>query len=145
MLLGGPAAFREELRARLEFALDAQLALAAPVQHALPELLSREDEVRAVLTERLRASERAVREECSGSSVSVLPREAGWSLVLRVPAEDDTALALRLLERHGVYAMPGGFFGFAQPGYLVVSLLVPPEQARRAARALIAVLGDDDA
>ncbi len=145
MLLGGPAPFREELRSRLEFALDAQLALSAPVQHALSELLAREEEARAVLTDRLRASELAVREECAGSSISVLPREAGWSLVLRVPTLDDSRLAVRLLERHGVYALPGSFFGFAQQGYLVVSLLVEPADARRAARALIAILDEDDA
>jgi aspartate/methionine/tyrosine aminotransferase len=144
MLLGGPSAFRDELRTRLEFALDAQLSLAAPVQHALPDLLGREEAARAVLTDRLRASELAVREECAGSSISVLPREAGWSLVLRVPTSDDTRLAVRLLERHGVYATPGSFFGFARQGYLVVSLLVAPLEARRAARALIAVLDDDD-
>lgn len=144
MLLGGPAAFRDELRARLEFALDAQLSLAAPVQHALPELLAREGEARAVLTERLHASERAVREECAGSAISVLPREAGWSLVLRVPTDDDTRLAVHLLERHGVYVTPGSFFGFAQQGYVVVSLLVKPTDARRAARALIAILDDED-
>ncbi len=144
MLLGGPAAFRDELRARLEFALDAQLSLSAPVQHALPDLLARESEARHVLTERIRASEVAVREECAGSSISVLPREAGWSLVLRVPASDDARLAVRLLERHGVYTLPGSFFGFTQEGYLVVSLLVAPAAARRAARALIAILDDDD-
>jgi hypothetical protein len=137
MLLGGPRAFCNELRERLEYALDAQLALAAPVQHALPALLALEGDARAVLASRIGDSERAVRVAIAGSAVSVLPREAGWSLALRFPCDDDARFAEHVLDAYGVYVAPGTFFAFERPGYAVASGLVPPEVAARAARALV--------
>jgi aspartate/methionine/tyrosine aminotransferase len=54
----------------------------------------------------------------------VLPVEGGWSAVIRVPRiESDEALALRLIEEHGVVVHPGYFFDFESEGHLVVSLL----------------------
>ncbi len=140
MALGGPRAFCNELRHRLEYALDAQLALAAPVQHALPALLALEGEARRALAQRIADSERAVREAVAGSSVSLLPREAGWSLALRFSCDDDARFAERLLAGHGVYVAPGSLFAFERPGYAVASALVTPELATRAARALVATV-----
>ena len=57
-------------------------------------------------------------------SIDVLPCEAGWSAVLRVPStrtEEDLAIAL--LETAGVVVHPGFFFDFAHEAFLVVSLL----------------------
>jgi alanine-synthesizing transaminase len=140
MALGGPRAFCNELRHRLEYALDAQLALAAPVQHALPALLALEGVARAALVARITSSEHAVREAIAGSAVSLLPREAGWSLALRFPSGDDARFAERLLDQHGVYVAPGSFFAFERPGFAVASALVTPELAARAARAFVAAV-----
>jgi alanine-synthesizing transaminase len=58
----------------------------------------------------------------------VLPVEAGWSAVIRVPRiESDETLALRLIEEHSVIVHPGYFFDFDADGYIVVSLLTEPE------------------
>ena len=140
MLLGGPASFCSELRSRLEFALDAQLSLGAPVSHALGELLAHEDLARDALARRIESSEAALREAFSGTTVSVLPREAGWSAVLRVPCDDDSVLAIRLLDAYGIYVLPGALFGFSSPGVLVVSLLTAPLDVPQAARSLLACL-----
>jgi alanine-synthesizing transaminase len=54
--------------------------------------------------------------------------EGGWSAVIRVPrVESDEALALRLIQEHGVVVHPGYFFDFDADGYIVVSLLTEPE------------------
>lgn len=140
MLLGGPESFCSELRSRLEFALDAQLSLGAPVSHALGELLAHEDLARDALARRIESSEAALREAFSGTTVSVLPREAGWSAVLRVPCDDDSVLAIRLLDAYGIYVLPGALFGFSSPGVLVVSLLTAPLDVPQAARSLLACL-----
>jgi aspartate/methionine/tyrosine aminotransferase len=51
--------------------------------------------------------------------------EGGWYAVLRIPAlVPDEQTALALLER-GVWVHPGYFFGMAESGWLVVSLLGP--------------------
>jgi aspartate/methionine/tyrosine aminotransferase len=51
--------------------------------------------------------------------------EGGWYAVLRIPAlEPDEQTVLALLDR-GVWVHPGYFFGMAESGWLVVSLLGP--------------------
>ena len=60
--------------------------------------------------------------------MNVLPVEGGWSAIIRVPRiESDEALALRLIEEHGVVVHPGYFFDFDADGYIVVSLLTELE------------------
>ena len=142
MLLGGPQAFRRELSTRLEYALDAQLSLSVPEQHALIDLLALEANAVEALAFRITESERALRSAFSGTMVSVLERQAGWCAVLRVPCDDDEHLAMRLLDAHGVYAMPGAFFAFAGAGFLVVSLLTDPADVKRAAVGLLDVLAE---
>jgi hypothetical protein len=58
--------------------------------------------------------------------------------VLRIPGlqpQEDTALDL-LLERR-VVVHPGGFFGFTGQGWLVVSLLTPPEEFTAGVEAIV--------
>jgi alanine-synthesizing transaminase len=55
--------------------------------------------------------------------------EGGWYAVLRVPVTgSDEDLALRLLEKRSVLVHPGHFFDFPQEGYLVLSLIAPPDE-----------------
>jgi aspartate/methionine/tyrosine aminotransferase len=77
--------------------------------------------------------------------VSVLPVGGGWSAVLRVPAlGDDESLCLHLLEGESVAALPGAWFEFPRPGFLVLSLLPEKglfaEGCRRLLRAVAAGL-----
>ena len=58
-------------------------------------------------------------------AVQRLEVEGGWYAVLRIPAlEPDEQTVLALLER-GVWVHPGYFFGMAESGWLVLSLLGP--------------------
>jgi alanine-synthesizing transaminase len=94
-------------------------------------------EVRARILDRIRANDRVLRRVSADyPSIEVLPCDAGWSAVLRVPStrpEEDLAIAL--LETAGVVVHPGFFFDFAHEAFLVVSLLpetdVFTEGARR--------------
>ena len=57
--------------------------------------------------------------------------EGGWYAVLRIPAvQPDEQTVLELLER-GVWVHPGYFFGMAESGWLVVSLLGAEEDFRK--------------
>ena len=61
-------------------------------------------------------------------AVQRLKVEGGWYAVLRIPAiEPDERTVLALLER-GVWVHPGYFFGMAESGWLVVSLLTPAQE-----------------
>jgi aspartate/methionine/tyrosine aminotransferase len=58
----------------------------------------------------------------------VLPVEAGWNAVLRLPAIlSDTAWSETLLRQCGVLAQPGFFYEFEGEAWLVLSLL-PDEE-----------------
>jgi len=85
--------------------------------------------VRAAILERVRGNLSTLRRLVRASSAAtVLPAEAGWSAVLRVPAtRSEEHLAIELLERDDVAVYPGYFFDFAHEAFLVISLLPPPE------------------
>jgi alanine-synthesizing transaminase len=130
IVLSGPAAAVEAALERLEFLADQYLAVATPVQVALPTLLAAGRRVRQAILERCRANLRALSEIFAPlPAVSVLSPGGGWSAVLRYPrvvAEEE--LILDLLRRDRVAVHPGYFFDFPDEGYLVLSLL--PEPAR---------------
>ena len=77
------------------------------------------------ILDRIRTNDKTLRQlSASYSSIDVLPCEAGWSAVLRVPStRSEEDLAIALLETAGVVVHPGFFFDFAHEAFLVVSLL----------------------
>jgi alanine-synthesizing transaminase len=119
---------REAINA-LEWIADNFLSVATPVQVALPEILAIAPKIREAIRDRTSANLDALRSLLETTpAVRLLPVEGGWSAVFRVPRfESDEALALRLIERHGVVIHPGYFFDFETEGYVVVSLLTPPD------------------
>ena len=124
--VAGPQAQRRRAIDALEMIADNFLSVSAPVQAALPDLLR----LGAVVRERIRARTRENLDHLRGAlprSASVLPVEGGWTAVARVPRiTSDEDLAIDLLGR-GVLVQPGYFFDFERDGYIVVSLLVPPD------------------
>lgn len=113
----------------IELIADNFLSVATPVQVALPELLAIAPRIRDSIRERTSANLATLTIAIANApAATVLPVEGGWSAVIRVPRiESDEALALRLIEQHGVVVHPGYFFDFDADGYLVVSLLTEPE------------------
>jgi alanine-synthesizing transaminase len=116
-----------EARQRLEVISDTFLSMSAPIQCALPAWLSQRATLQGQIRGRVAANLASLDAILSSQKlVTRLEVEAGWYAVLRIPGlqpEEETALSL-LLER-GVVVHPGGFFGFSQERWLVVSLLTP--------------------
>ena len=140
--VSGPAPEVGVALERLEFIADTFLSVATPVQLALPELLRTGVEVRAAIAARCRTNLAAVRTAARARpEVTVLPAEGGWSAVLRVPAViGEEELVLTLLQEDGVAVQPGFFFDFPREGYLVASLLPPPETFCRGVDRLLSRL-----
>ena len=113
----------------IEWIADNFLSVATPVQVALPEILALAPRIRDAIRERTAANLRSLRRLLEAAPATrFLPVEGGWSAVLRIPRfESDEALALRMIEGHGVVVHPGYFFDFATEGHVVVSLLTPPD------------------
>jgi alanine-synthesizing transaminase len=137
--VSGPGEQKRESLARLEVIGDAYLSVGTPVQLAAPELLAMRAKFQAQVMTRLKANLSELDAQLSRQTAcNRLSCEAGWSAILRVPAkQSDEELAIALLTQHGVHVHPGHFYEFAQPGYAVVSPIVPePEFAEGIRRVL---------
>ena len=123
---------------RLEVIADTFLSMNAPVQWALSAWLEGREAIQQQICERVVANlDELDRQLALLPEVSRLEVEGGWYAVLRIPAlAPDEQTVLALLER-GVWVHPGYFFGMAESGWLVVSLL-GPEQEFSAGAALLA-------
>jgi aspartate/methionine/tyrosine aminotransferase len=118
----GPA--REQALDRLEVIADTFLSMNAPVQHALPAWLQGRTAIQRQIRERVTGNLAELdRELKRAPAVQRLETEGGWYAVLRIPAlQPDGRTVLELLDR-GVWVHPGYYFGMAESGWLVVSLL----------------------
>ncbi|HKD06240.1 MAG TPA: pyridoxal phosphate-dependent aminotransferase [Bryobacteraceae bacterium] len=101
----------------LEIIADTYLSVGAPVQVALPSLLALKEPIQRQIVARVRGNLARV--------ARYLRVEAGWYAI--VPVLDEEETALRLLRDFGILVQPGYFYDFEKSGYLVVSLLTPPE------------------
>ena len=118
----GPEAARREAMGRLEVIADTFLSMNAPVQLALPVWLAGRGGIQQQILERVRENYSAAVE----SGVEVLRLDAGWSAVLRLPQiGSGDGVADRLLRELDVVVHPGSFYGIAEAGRVVISLIVP--------------------
>jgi DNA-binding transcriptional MocR family regulator len=89
--------------------------------------------------ERVARNRTALAAALAPTRAAALPAEAGWCAVVRAPACDEAATALRLLESDdGVVVQPGALFDLPERGaaHFVVSLLPVPERFDRGVAAL---------
>jgi alanine-synthesizing transaminase len=124
----GPDELVRTALANLDLVADSYLSVGTPVQVALPKLVEIGASVRAAIHSRILRNRDALAARIGRNSpCTLLPAEAGWSAIVRVPEiESDEAWALRLLREHGVLVQPGYFFDLCLGATLVVSLLPAP-------------------
>ncbi len=145
--VGGPEAEARTLLEGLELVADTYLSVGAPVQHALPRLLALGAGIRAQIAGRVRRNREALAAAVGRDSpCTLLPAEAGWSAILRLPAvRSDEAWALTLLDEDDLLVQPGYFYDLELPACLVLSLLPAPdlfdEGIRRLAARVSATVG----
>ena len=119
----------EPIRAALEFVEDAYLSVSAPAQALARPLLANSAVYEARVKERLLANWKTLREAFPAKFCPEVL--GGWYAVIRL-GDDDEELTLRLLREKHVLVQPGFFFDFDEDGWVVVSLLAPPEQFKEA-------------
>jgi alanine-synthesizing transaminase len=114
---------------RLEVIADTFLSMNAPVQAALPAWLKGRGAIQGQIRQRVAANLAELdRKLAPLPELRRLVVEAGWYAVLRIPAiQPDEQTVLTLLDC-GVWVHPGYFFGMAESGWLVVSLLTPERE-----------------
>jgi hypothetical protein len=129
--------------ANLELVADTYLSVGTPVQLALPRLLELGAGIRQAIHQRILRNRQALANQIGPDSpCTLLPAEAGWSAILRVPEiMSDEDWALRLLCDDGVLVQPGYFFDLHMGATLVLSLLTPPETFDRGVDCVLAAAG----
>lgn len=137
--VGGPAPLVDEALDRLELICDTYLSVSTPVQSAAPELIDAGAAVRRQILDRIRRNYETLGDIGRDfPSIDVLPAEAGWSAVIRVPStRSEEDLVLELLERDKVLVHPGFFFDFAHEAFIVVSLLPDSALFERGVRTVM--------
>ena len=128
MAITGPDALVADALHAIELITDTYLSVSTPVQVAATSLITNGADVRASIHARVRENLAQCRALVAGQpAVTMLEPDAGWTVVLRVPATESEELrVLRLLEQAHVLVHPGYFFDFATEAYLVLSLLPAP-------------------
>jgi hypothetical protein len=139
----GPRELVTPALANLELVADTYLSVSTPVQLALPQLLELGAEIRRAIHERVLRNREALASRIDAHSpCTLLPAEAGWSAILRVPeVMSDEEWALRLLREDGVLVQPGYFFDLRLGATLVVSLLTPPATFDRGVTCILGAAG----
>jgi alanine-synthesizing transaminase len=121
----GPEEVRRQAMGRLEVIADTFLSMNAPAQLALPGWLAGRGEIQRQILERVRRNLKLAK----GCGVEVLQVEAGWSAILRLPQRAGGGeVAEELLREVGVVVHPGSFYGIAEAGRVVVSLIGRAEE-----------------
>ena len=125
----GPERERDEALGRLEVIADTFLSMNAPAQHSLATWLAARATMQTQILHRVQANLQALQT----AGLAVLPVEAGWSAIVRLPG---WAVSVEdLVRAQGVIVHPGSFFGMAG-NFAVVSLLGEPVRFRQAAEKL---------
>jgi alanine-synthesizing transaminase len=123
----GPEEVRRRAMGPLEVIADTFLSMSAPVQLALPVWLAGRRGIQGQILDRVQGNLRAA-EACG---LEVLQVEAGWSAILRLPQRSGGGeVAEELLREVGVVVHPGAFYGIAEAGRVVVSLIGPEAEFR---------------
>jgi aspartate/methionine/tyrosine aminotransferase len=123
---------------RLEVIADTFLSMNAPVQCALPAWLSAREPIQRQIQERVTRNLAELDRQLERlPEVDRLSVEGGWYATLRIPALKPDEQTVRELLECGVWVHPGYFFGMAESGWLVVSLLGPEREFSTGVTGLI--------
>ncbi len=125
----GPESLVRPALDRLEVISDTYLSLNSPTQWAFPKLFEQRHNLQPQLRRRTEDNWAFLRSLLRGSSVcELLEAEGGWYAVLRFATDcSDEDLAIELLQKEKVLVHPGHFYDSPSNGYLVLSLITPPD------------------
>jgi len=135
----GDQALVDEAYARLELVADTFLSVSTPSDLAASRLIDATALVRERIVARCRANLARLDSAVSGTTLTRLRAEAGWSAIVRFPAlATEDSIVLALLDE-GVAVQPGWFFDLPRGPHVVVSLIGDESEFAFAAERLVRV------
>jgi alanine-synthesizing transaminase len=146
IVTGGPGEIASAALARLEVIADTYLSMSAPIQLAAPVFLEQRHSIQPLLLDRVLANLSELDTLLAKqNSCRRLDLEGGWYAVLRVPVtRSDEDLAIEILRETSVLVHPGHFYDFSSDGYLIVSLITPPQDFREGIARVLQLLNPQD-
>jgi len=141
LITNGPEQLKAPALSRLEVIADTFLSMNTPVQLAIPRFLDLRHDFQKQLMARVRRNLTELDMQLAAqTSCARLEVEGGWYAILRVPVtRSDEDLAIDLLTNQGVYAHPGHFYDFPTDGFLIVSLITPPDDFDEGIRRVLSI------
>ena len=137
----GPDKDRVEALGRLEVIADTFLSMNAPAQLALPLWLEGRRGIQKEILARVRQNLAAT----NTAGLEVLNMDGGWSAVLKLRwVGESESVDERVLREAGVIVHPGRFYGIAEVGRVVVSLITPREDFDEGVRKLAGLTVNQD-
>lgn len=122
---------------RVVVVADTFLSVSTPSQLAAPELLAAAGPMRTRIMARLRHNRGQLADVLADTPISVLPVEAGWTVLLRPPMVlDESGWVEDLVMRAGILLQPGYLYDLPRGPFVVASLLTPPERLAEGVKRL---------
>lgn len=138
IVVNGPGDSRHQAQEYLDLLADTYLSVSTPVQHAAPQWLKMKTLLQNPLRGRVKSNLAFLQTRFADHPhCRLLRTEGGWYAILEIfDLASEEELILTLLERDDVLVHPGYFFDFTNEGFLILSLLPPPEIFREGAGRL---------
>ncbi len=129
IVVKGPADLRRQAQEYLDLLADTYLSVSTPIQHAAPLWLKMKALLQDQIRDRTKVNLEFLQTQFAHHpNYRLLRTEGGWYAILAVfDLASEEELILTLLEHDDVLVHPGYFFDFTNEGFLVLSLLPPPE------------------
>lgn len=129
IVVNGPADWRRQAQEYMDLLADTYLSVSTPIQHAAPQWLKLQPLLQNQIKARIKANLGFLQSLIANHPhCRLLRAEGGWYAILEIfNHASEEKLILTLLERDEVLVHPGYFFDFTSEGFLVLSLLPPPE------------------
>ncbi|MFT9282840.1 pyridoxal phosphate-dependent aminotransferase [Bifidobacterium sp.] len=144
--VSGPQSETNEACARLDTIADDYLPMSDIIAREIPQLMKQADTQLDKVRERTRDNYARLLEivaENPSGVADVLPAQAGWNVLLRLPSViDEDLLVLSLLHEHCLSAQPGYYFDMPFNGVLAISLLPQPSVFERQVRAVLSQIDE---
>lgn len=138
IMVNGPDDLRHQAQEYLDLLADTYLSVSTPIQHAAPQWLKLQPLLQNQIKDRTKANLEFLQTQFAHHpNYHLLRTEGGWYAVIALPfLQREERFVLFTLDRDNVFVHPGYFFDFPHEGFLVVSLLPPPEIFREGAARL---------
>lgn len=134
--VSGPDDLVSKAVSALELISDTFLSAGTPIMNAAGSLLRNGEGIRLLTQGRMKNVMEIYREALvyEGTPHRILACEGGWTILVQSPRfASEEELVRGLIREKGIYVQPGYFFDMEKEAFFAFSLIVRPEDARRAA------------